>query len=563
MQENKIEYDLVLMSGLPLKRKLDKGKLYLKLEDGIIKYTVLDCSNTEQFGEIKTIDMSSSVAFPKSDDLSEFSQIKEEILKVIEVRLFLKHVVYGEQDKVKEMLKNNVSLVLSSTNFDDCANIHFTQVTALQYAVWALDYNMWTMFEEHIINCLGDAADDIIKKQLKPFTENQEGIDIKKPKENKNSDQDEKTENSNEKSKKNEEIEALIQALTKLIEDYDQLCYDSWYEVGKQQRLLPTHVIKEYIRKDKTLVSISEERFVEKNDFISIERTDFNSWYEGTSNSSGKYFAHTRGGGAVVRSWNPKNWLIKIFKVIADTGVLAKIKITRDMKSILKGDLEAIKLLLERRNAKLVKFIDKYYENEANSVNVEEQARLAVDQITDNKETVCANTEMQTLSIRETDRYQRQNIELGEDNFELSICDGHHLQENSTCNNLYVESSSNITQMIPHFNTINNLKTQCIRYIIQIYELNESYRQMNESVHDFMANLNFQSINQEQPAYIETMIKDINHIQSLAEIQEMLGVLMCQYQECERNNLDLANTLLNMSLEDHCNTSKNIRLNLT
>ncbi len=80
------EFDLVLMSELKLQEKLEKGKLYIKLEGGIIKYKVLDGSNTEQSGEIKTIDMPSGVAFPTSNDLGQFSQIKKGILKVTSKR---------------------------------------------------------------------------------------------------------------------------------------------------------------------------------------------------------------------------------------------------------------------------------------------------------------------------------------------------------------------------------------------------------------------------------------------------------------------------------------------
>ncbi len=83
------EFDLVLMSELKLQEKLEKGKLYIKLEGGIIKYKVLDGSNTEQSGEIKTIDMPSGVAFPTSNDLGQFSQIKKDILKITSKRVHI------------------------------------------------------------------------------------------------------------------------------------------------------------------------------------------------------------------------------------------------------------------------------------------------------------------------------------------------------------------------------------------------------------------------------------------------------------------------------------------
>lgn len=102
--ENLKGYDLALMSELQLKQKLVKGKLYIKFEDGIIKYTVLDDSNIERSGEIKTIDMPIGVAFPTSDDLSQFSQIKEEILKVTSNR---GHTHLKDKIKFKQKEKTN------------------------------------------------------------------------------------------------------------------------------------------------------------------------------------------------------------------------------------------------------------------------------------------------------------------------------------------------------------------------------------------------------------------------------------------------------------------------
>jgi hypothetical protein len=75
-------YDLALMSELQSQQQLEQGKLYIKLEDGVIQYKVLDGGNIERFGQIIAKDIDSSATFPISDNLDQFSQIKKDILKV-------------------------------------------------------------------------------------------------------------------------------------------------------------------------------------------------------------------------------------------------------------------------------------------------------------------------------------------------------------------------------------------------------------------------------------------------------------------------------------------------
>lgn len=66
---------------------------------------------------------------------------------------FFQLVVAGEQDKVEEMLKLNAKLLLIQNEVMDLSQRQFKNITGFQYALWSLDYSMWTMmlkyFSQH------------------------------------------------------------------------------------------------------------------------------------------------------------------------------------------------------------------------------------------------------------------------------------------------------------------------------------------------------------------------------------------------------------------------------
>ena len=61
---------------------------------------------------------------------------------------FLTHVVKGKQRQAEEMLKKNRHLALASGTVTDHANRTFNYITGFQYAVWALDWHMWSMIPQ-------------------------------------------------------------------------------------------------------------------------------------------------------------------------------------------------------------------------------------------------------------------------------------------------------------------------------------------------------------------------------------------------------------------------------
>ena len=68
----------------------------------------------------------------------------------IELSSFLKQVSFGNQRAAMEMLERNKKLALVRGDLTDCAGREFKQITGFQYALWALDYYMWTMLKDYL-----------------------------------------------------------------------------------------------------------------------------------------------------------------------------------------------------------------------------------------------------------------------------------------------------------------------------------------------------------------------------------------------------------------------------
>ncbi|KTD48118.1 hypothetical protein Lrub_1482 [Legionella rubrilucens] len=81
-------------------------------------------------------------------DLVNFAQTSKYHLAlfkpVIDVRKLLHHVTRGEHDAVKAMLKKDMSLFFKRGVVTDCSGREFENISAFEYALWALDKHMWT-----------------------------------------------------------------------------------------------------------------------------------------------------------------------------------------------------------------------------------------------------------------------------------------------------------------------------------------------------------------------------------------------------------------------------------
>jgi len=135
---------------------------------------------------------------------------------------FLKYIGFGEQDEAEAMLKINSDLALVSGEITDCAGRNFKQITGFQYAVWALDYHMWTMIKKYLN----------IEHSRAQVAELNTGSWIKTHGAQIN-------------------LRSLIEALDVYVKNCEQWdwskCNNHWcQEVGGAQLILPAHVINEY-----------------------------------------------------------------------------------------------------------------------------------------------------------------------------------------------------------------------------------------------------------------------------------------------------------------------------
>lgn len=68
-----------------------------------------------------------------------------------QIAQFFNHVGYGEQDEAEVMLKTNPRLAILKSDLIDCSGRIFKNITSFQYAVWALDWHMWSMIKKYLL----------------------------------------------------------------------------------------------------------------------------------------------------------------------------------------------------------------------------------------------------------------------------------------------------------------------------------------------------------------------------------------------------------------------------
>ena len=148
-----------------------------------------------------------------------------------ELTKFLAHVVKGEQPHAEEMLKKNRHLALASGTVTDHADRTFNNITGFQYAVWALDWHMWSMIQKYL-------PEEAAQSQAQGFTTGpwveQYGVQAN--------------------------WQNLLDAYKYYLDNYSKLFKASkWTElnniwlnqIGGAQKLLPMHVFHEYCHPDR------------------------------------------------------------------------------------------------------------------------------------------------------------------------------------------------------------------------------------------------------------------------------------------------------------------------
>jgi hypothetical protein len=138
----------------------------------------------------------------------------------------LKCVAEGEQDQAEALIKKDSKLLLAAGNVTDLSGRSFNNITAFQYALWAMDYHMWTMIQQHL-----------------PAEAQAEQYHV--------------LESKGTAHGKYFDLQPLLDALKTYVDNaskwnYDQRAVDQWCKkVGGAQKLLPAHVVNEYCRPDR------------------------------------------------------------------------------------------------------------------------------------------------------------------------------------------------------------------------------------------------------------------------------------------------------------------------
>jgi hypothetical protein len=204
------------------------------------------------------------------------------VVNASDLQTFLKLVAEGEQDKAEAMLKANPALALVPGEVIDLSKRKFTNITAFQYAVWALDWHMWTMIRKYL-------PDDEAKKQAEGFETGpwirEHGVTAQYL------------------------LEKLTNALQTAIDLYDKATDATFFkdkklaeantawvqQVGGSQLLLPAHVINEYCHPTRSFKPCPNFR-----DTPVLPRTrtiDGSEWFTAVFNNGklGKKFAWAHG----------------------------------------------------------------------------------------------------------------------------------------------------------------------------------------------------------------------------------------------------------------------------
>ncbi|MCE3238479.1 MAG: hypothetical protein K0R24_1460 [Gammaproteobacteria bacterium] len=148
-----------------------------------------------------------------------------------QVAEFLRWVAEGEQDKAEAMLKADHTLSLKSGRVTDLSERTFKHITGFQYALWALDWNMWMMLLKYIPR---------EEAQLQAMALDENGT----------------------KHGKHFDFSQLLRAYQTYEENYavsevqtpeiKKAMETHWCkQVGRAQLLLPAHAVNEYCRYDR------------------------------------------------------------------------------------------------------------------------------------------------------------------------------------------------------------------------------------------------------------------------------------------------------------------------
>ncbi len=226
---------------------------------------------------------------------------------------FLRLVAEGEQDQAEAMLKSNPNLALVPGDVTDLSKRTFKNITAFQYAVWALDWHMWKMIRKYLP---GEAA----KEQAKGF---ETGSWVKQY-----------------NVSAQPLLEKLINALQTAIDLYKAKKYTEgntvWVQqVGGAQLLLPAHVINEYCHPTRPFCPLPNF-----NDELVLPRfrTTFDGdWFDASyaGGKLGKEFAFERGRAGTAGVYPNSGWAtddLACVRVLSSTCIAQRKELIAELR---------------------------------------------------------------------------------------------------------------------------------------------------------------------------------------------------------------------------------------
>lgn len=158
---------------------------------------------------------------------------------LLDIRKLLHHVVRSEHDAAVAILNNDVNLIFKKGRVTDCSGRTFKNISAFQYALWALDKHLWMRML--ICVCQNEGAEKIRAKLHAHYQQIKTTGAFYKL-------------NGKKINETHFSFERVIKAMQTQVEYINapgwnnrQAIAKQWREeVGSEQRLFPMHVVHEY-----------------------------------------------------------------------------------------------------------------------------------------------------------------------------------------------------------------------------------------------------------------------------------------------------------------------------
>jgi serine/threonine protein kinase len=210
-----------------------------------------------------------------------------------ELTKFLKHVGFGEQAEAEAMAQLKPLLTTLKGDLTDCSGRTFPNITAFQYAVWALDFQMWRMIKQHMEK---HNLKQSVRAQMEELNDiaslNEQQGWLIKPGKSINWPLIDWT--------------TFIKELDEGVKNYDAWngiqCGNHWCQkVGGAQLKLPAHFINEYSHPIRWYTPIIRPRTLWGDTEASLPRAGVEDWANFNGKKLGKDFAWCAGVSGIPR----------------------------------------------------------------------------------------------------------------------------------------------------------------------------------------------------------------------------------------------------------------------